>query len=122
MFVSFIRSETSTEAIINIIGMIAMNIRETWGEVKETKGKVGLIVSLCDELMNHPDCRDEERIEYSGWMDEIDEGMDDILSDGRWFRNWSGPYDMCEYSDDVKIAAAKYGIDLDCYENQLYDP
>lgn len=65
----------------SIIGILAERIRNDWSDSSIMKSQIGEIKKLCD------------LIGQSDLITEIDENIENIYYDGRWFRDrWSGPY------------------------------
>ena len=73
--------------IKRMIGILAMNIRGDWNDISS---RLKAIIELCGDI-------DERDL-----IDQIENDIDEIYYDGRWFRdNWDGPYGPYECTPEL---------------------
>lgn len=69
---------TKENSILNMIGILALDIRNNWNCIDN---RLDAIIELC------------EMIGKDEWIQQIEDNIDYIKSDGRWFRGeWCGPF------------------------------
>jgi hypothetical protein len=66
------------DAKYDMIGALAYDIRQSWAN--NTYQRLQIMCELCKELGE------------KGWRKTIKEDWNDIVWDGRYFRDWDGPY------------------------------
>jgi hypothetical protein len=59
------------------IGILTHDIRTNWSNIDN---RLDAIIDLCKQI---------NKVE---WVQEIENNLEDIYYDGRWFRSWDGPY------------------------------
>ena len=68
----------SRETILKVIGALAEDIRGDWSNCVDDR--IDQMIDLC------------RRLGEINWISELDNNRCDICDDGRWMRDWSGPY------------------------------
>lgn len=83
---AYFRYKMNDEQIENMIGALALDIRYDWSDWHNVKYRVNIIKDLCQNLGR------------SDLLEQIDENIENIGYDGRWFRDhWNGPYG-CDFT------------------------
>lgn len=85
-----------------MIGILAADIRSHWNDIDD---RLNAIKKLCKKLGK------------KNWLKQIDENVDKIYEDGKWFRDtWDGPYNdqICTPEDVGETLYKEYVQYLNC--------